>query len=41
MQKACKLNKDHEYAKILSKKCKNMELRFQIQGGVLRDLQRD
>ena len=41
MQKACKLNEHHEYTKDLFKRCKNMELQFQVQSGFVRELQRD
>ena len=39
MQKACKLDDNHEYAKILQEKCKNKDLRFQTKSIFLRHLQ--
>lgn len=39
MQKACKLDDKHEYAKILQEKCKNNDIRVQLKGIFLRHLQ--
>ena len=39
MQKACKLDDKHEYAKILQENCKNNDIRIQLKGIFLRHLQ--
>ena len=40
MQKASKWNDKHDCVKILPKKCKNNDMRFQMPSGFQRDLQR-